>query len=296
VRKKLEYGMPTDKSAPSVQFGIARGYFRDEGIDLSVRAVYGGPALAAAYSSGELAFGHLGTPPALVALSRGARFRIVGSAIKKRVHLYLGLHSSIGEVGGLRGGRIGLLSMGSCDEWVGRSMLQAHGLEAGKDVHFVPIGAEYARVVDLIAERRIDAALAIEPNMSAGEERGVLRIRAAAYDEPYLPVFQWTVLVASDELAGKDPGLVRALLRAYARSAHAASRDVEEYISFVAEIFDLPPSVARRSVLREVGHYELDCRLDGPGLDKAIALQTSLDALARPITVNEVVDSRYLPS
>lgn len=181
---KLEYGMPTDKSAPNVQFGIAKGYFEEEGIDLAVRVIYGGPALAAALSTGGVHFGHLGTPPALVSQSRGAPFRVVGSAVKKKLHLYLGLHVDLESPTALRGGRLGLLSMGSCDEWVSRSMLARFGLKAGEDVQLVPIHDEYARLVDLIADRRIDAALAIEPNISEGEERKVLRVWAAAYDEP----------------------------------------------------------------------------------------------------------------
>ena len=43
---QLEYGVPTDKCAVTVRMGIEKGFFRDEGIDLRVRVVYGGPPLA----------------------------------------------------------------------------------------------------------------------------------------------------------------------------------------------------------------------------------------------------------
>ena len=204
MARKVVYGMPTERSAPSVQYGVAKGFFRDEGIDLFAQAFHGGPAIAAALDCGELEFAHLGTPPALVARSRGARFRAVGSAIKRRLHLYFGIRSNIAQVEDLRGGRLGLLSMGSCDEWVGRRMLQDHGLQAGADVELVPVFQGYENIVGLIAARDIDGAIAIEPSMSLGEEEGVLKIWAAAFDEPYLPVFQWNVLAASDRLIGAD--------------------------------------------------------------------------------------------
>lgn len=296
MTKKVVYGMPTVRSAPTVQYGIAKGYFKDEGVDLSARALHAGPAIAAALNSGELAFGHLGTPPALVSHSRGARFRAVGSGIKRKLHLYLGIHSSIEKLEALKGGRIGLLSMGSCDEWVGRRMLQTHGLRAGVDVQLVPVHDAYERIIEQIAERQIDGALAIEPSMSAGEEQGVLKIWAAAYEEQYLPVFQWNVLAASDELIRNDPGLLKALLRAYIRCSHAARENADEFISFVAEEFHLPLAVAQRSVLREMSHYEFDCRMDQAGLQRAIELQTSLRALQRPVTPEEFADLRYLPN
>ncbi|MGH9418347.1 MAG: hypothetical protein ACRD3J_00115, partial [Thermoanaerobaculia bacterium] len=63
VPMKLEYGVPTDKCALTVLLGIEKGFFREQGIDLSVRVVFGGPALAAAYDSGQLQFGEIGSPP-----------------------------------------------------------------------------------------------------------------------------------------------------------------------------------------------------------------------------------------
>lgn len=296
MARTVIYGMPTERSAPSVQFGIARGFFRDEGIDLSAKALHGGPAIAAALDRGELEFAHLGTPPALVAHSRGARFRAVGGAIKQRLHLYLGIRSDIGRVEDLRGGRLGLLSMGSCDEWVSRRMLQDHGLQAGTDVELVPVYQGYENIVGLIAAREIDGALAIEPSMSAGEEEGILKIWAAAYDDPYLPVFQWNVLAASDRLIGDDPELLKALLRAYARSSRAAREETDDFIAFTAETFGLPVATVRRSTLREIGHYELACRIDSAGLEKSIALQGSLNALDRPVAPAEFLDLRYIPA
>jgi len=42
----LEYGIPTDKEALQLRLGIARGFFREEGIDLALRIIFGGPEIA----------------------------------------------------------------------------------------------------------------------------------------------------------------------------------------------------------------------------------------------------------
>ena len=293
--REVVYGMPTDKSAPMVEFGIARGFFAEEGIRLSTRALYGGPAIAKALNEGNLDFGHLGTPPAIVAHGQGARFRLVASGVKKKAHLYLGAHPRLKDFPDLRDAKLGLLSLGSCDEWIARRMLSLNGLDPDRDVTFLPIGADYDRIAELFAEERIDAALAIEPNMALGEAAGVLKIWAAAYDEPYLPVFQWTVLAASDRLIEKDPDLLRALLRAYVRSSNAARDHAEEFIAFVAARFALPPAVARSSIEREMKHYEFEGAMDMKGLDKAIEVQGSLGAVRRPVSAGELADLRFLP-
>jgi NitT/TauT family transport system substrate-binding protein len=293
--REVVYGMPTKNSAPTVEFGVARGFFADEGIRLTTRAFYGGPAIAEALNEGGLEFGHLGTPPAIMAHGRGATFRLVASGVKKKPHLYLGARPDLDGFPGLRGARLGLLSFGSCDEWIARRMLAVNGLDADRDVRFVPIGEDYDRIADLFAERRVDAALAIEPNMALGEAAGVLEILAAAYDAPFLPVFQWTVLAASDRLIKEDPELVRALLRAYVRSSRAARDYPGEFVSFVAERLRLPLEIARRSIRREMKHYEVNGAIDMPGLRKAIEVQSSLNAQARSVSADRLTDLRFLP-
>lgn len=292
--REVVYGMPTDKSAPTVEYGIACGFFAEEGIRLTTKPLYGGPAIAKALNEGHLHFGHLGTPPAIVAHGNGARFRLVASGVKKKPHLYLGVRPDLRSFHDLRGAKIGLLSLGSCDEWIARRMLSLNDLDPDRDVMFVPIGDEYDRISELFAQRRIDAALAIEPNVALGEAAGVLRIWAAAYEERYLPVFQWTVLAASDRLIREDPELLCALIRGYVRSSRAARDDADQFIQFVAERFALPVAVARASLGRELNHYDFDGRIDVAGLAKAIELQTTLRP-QRAVGPDDLTDLRFLP-
>ena len=122
--RPVDFGLPTDKSALAVRLGIERGIFAEEGIDLRIRVMFGGPLLAKAYDSGELEFGQMGSPPAVNALDAGARFRIVGGGLRRKAHMYLSVRADIADFAGLRGGRVGLLSMGSCDEWFCRVLFQ----------------------------------------------------------------------------------------------------------------------------------------------------------------------------
>src|SRR5271170_2231858 len=85
---KLEYGIPTDKIGAELRFGIEHGFFRDEGIELSLRVVFGGPEIAALYGTGGLKIGEIGSPPATTALAGGARFKIVGSGVRRRALQY----------------------------------------------------------------------------------------------------------------------------------------------------------------------------------------------------------------
>ena len=292
----LAFGIPTEKSAPTVQFGLHKGVFREEGIELSLRPLFSGPALAAALDTRELKLALIGTPPAITARSHGSRFRIVGGALKQKLHLYLGARADLSSMAALRGSRVGLLSLGSCDEWIARVILRRNGLDPDRDVSFVSLGSTYNDVVDLIRDGEIAAAMAIEPNLSLGEAKGVLTVQAAAYEPQYLPRFQWTIIAAGENVLAEEPDLIRRFLRAYARAAQLAMVNAEEYIDLLSAEWKLPREAIARSVARERDHYCLDCSVDVSGLEKALAVQAELGALSRPLSVADLVDLRFFAS
>ena len=146
---KIEYGIPTDKEAIQLRLGIERGLFRELGLDLSLRVVFGGPEVAALYSAGELKVGELGSPPATTALSKGANFKIVGSSVRRRALQYFVVAPSIRDWEDLRGKTVAALSVGSCSYWFARMVLERHGLDPDSDVSLIGLGRRYPDVVEL---------------------------------------------------------------------------------------------------------------------------------------------------
>src|SRR4051812_18973157 len=269
----LDYGVPTDKCASTVRLGVEKGFFRDEGIDLNVEVVYGGPPLAAAYHTGALQFGEIGSPPATMFIARGYDMTVVGGALRRKAHMYLCVGKHVADWEGLRGKRLGILSRGSCPEWFMRGMLLDRGFNPDGHVEYVGLGAAYAPVVDVFREGRIDAYLAVEPAPSVGEAEGLVDVWGAVYDEPSLPQYQWIVHVAKRDLIAREPALVEAVLRACRRSAHYAADHVDEWVDFGARHHRIDARVMRRSIERELPHMHLDGRVDVDGLDAMIALQ-----------------------
>ncbi|HEX7005792.1 MAG TPA: hypothetical protein VF274_01515, partial [Alphaproteobacteria bacterium] len=49
-----------------------------------------------------------------------------------------------------------------------------------------------------------------------------------------------------------------------------------------------------RGVFRGLDHYCLDYSVDIAGVEKALAVQSELGALARPLTIGDVLDLRFL--
>jgi NitT/TauT family transport system substrate-binding protein len=293
--RKLEYGVPSGNDALTVRLGVEKGIFEAEGIDLSTRIVFGGPELAAAFSSGELAIGSIGSPSGLNAMAAGGNFQIIASGCRQRAHMYLGVRKDIDGYQALRGKRLGLLSIGSCPSWIARRMLAHHGLDPNQDITFVPLGQDYPRIIDLMAEGRFDACLATEPNLSIGEDRGILDIWAAAYEDAYLPDYQWIIRVAHKGFIAEEPELAAAVLRGCRRAAHYAADNRDEFAAFVARQYNTTPAVAGRAMARELAHYQLDCQIDMPGLQCSLDMLHEFGGIARPRRAEEFTDLRFQP-
>jgi len=294
---KVVYGTPTDKCAVALRIGIERGFFEDEGLDLSVRVVFGGPEIAAAYDSGALEIGEMGSPPAINAIAAGKAFRIVASGCRQKAHMFFGAAKDIPvkDYQALKGRRIGMLGLGSCPDWIMRRILICEGLNPDTDVTFVPLLDDYPRVIDFLADGRIDACLVSEPNIAIGEERGLLNYWTPAFVEPYLPDYQWIVRVARNELIARDPELIRAVLRGAQRSAHYAVDHVDEWVAFAARQYRTTEAAARRAVERERPHFQLDCRIDMPGFERSVALQRELGGIRDGIQATDFLDLRFQP-
>jgi NitT/TauT family transport system substrate-binding protein len=294
--RSVQYGIPTDKEAIQLRLGIARGFFRGEGLDLSLKVVFGGPEIAAAYDSGELEIGELGSPPATTALSKGARFRIVGSSVRRRALQYFVAHPSITGWDDLRGTTAAALSVGSCSYWFMREVLLRHGLDPDRDLAVIGLGPRYPQVTQLFQSGEVQAAVLSEPNVSMGEDLGVFRVMQALTDAAYCPTMQWSVIVANQQTIANDPELVRAILRGCARSYRYAMANPDELAAFGGEYFSIPRATMAKSIARESPDLHSECDVDLDGLRQAVDLQLRLRAFSTPLRVEDIVDLRFLPA
>jgi ABC-type nitrate/sulfonate/bicarbonate transport system substrate-binding protein len=293
--RKVDYGLPSGNDALTVRLGIDKGIFAAEGIDLRARIVFGGPELAAAYDSGDIPIGGIGSPSGLNAMAAGKRFKVIASGCRQRAHMFLGVRKGIPSYSELRGKRIGLLSIGSCPSWIVRKILLHNGLDPDKDVILVPLHADYPRIVEFLEDGRIDAFLATEPNLSIGEHKGILDIWAAAYEDAYLPRFQWIVRVANSDFIAREPDLVAAVLRGCQASAHYAASHSAEFAAFVATLYGANEDAVRRAVARELPAYQLDCQIDLAGLQASLDMLCDYGSLERPLQAEDYVDLRFQP-
>jgi len=148
-------------------FGRNKGFFQDEGIDLKVKYFHGGPQVAGAISRGEVRIGNMGLPPFSAAFDNGLRAKIIGSSIIRKLDIFLVSQPEIKKMDDLRGKKIGVLSLGSCDNYFIDYMLKKESIDPAKEVEILPMGSSYGDL-KRFASKKIDATFLVEPNVTLG--------------------------------------------------------------------------------------------------------------------------------
>jgi ABC-type nitrate/sulfonate/bicarbonate transport system substrate-binding protein len=293
---QIDYGIPTDCCGVNVRFGIEKGFFAEEGMDVTVRVIFGGPEISAAYHSGELKIGELGTPPGITAIGNGQRFKIIGSGLPRGVGLFFLVRAGVKEWSDLKGRTLGALSIGSCSYWYLREILTQNGLDPDCDVTIRGLGDDYPRQMELFERGEIFALLATEPNVSKGEARGLVNSWGNVLDLADVPNLQWVIQVGNEDFLRREPELSRKFLRVAQRSSRYMAEHPEEWIAFNAKLFGMSREIAATSVARERPSLHFDGQLDRPGLERAIELQHHLGAIKEKLPLDRFVAEGFEPA
>jgi ABC-type nitrate/sulfonate/bicarbonate transport system substrate-binding protein len=289
----IEYGVPTDRCGLQLRLGAAKGFFHEEGIDLGVRVVFGGPEIASEFDSGRLLVGELGTPPGLTALAKGARFKIVGSGVRRGAVQYMAVHPRYSGWQDLPGARLGVLSRGSCSDWYMREVLAHHDIDPESDVTICGLGPRYPEILKLLAAGELDGAILSEPHVSMGEDANLFHVWLGMNKLDFVPPMQWTIAVANNNTLAREPELIAAVLRGCQRSYRYAADNRDEWADFGAEYFNISRETMMRSIEREFDDLCFDCTVDLEGLRAAVALQRKLGAVNAPLSLTDILDDRF---
>jgi NitT/TauT family transport system substrate-binding protein len=288
--ESITYGVPTDRCGLQLRLGIENGFFREEGIDLSLRVLFGGPEIAAELDAGLLKIGELGTPPGLTAIAKGARFKLIGSGVRRGAVQYFVARRQLSRWADLKAARLGVLSSGSCSDWYMRELLRRNDIDPEKEVTILPLGARYPEILSMLAQGELDGAILSEPHVSMGEAAGYFDVWLGLNRCDFVPRMQWTIMVANDDALLRERDLVGAVLRGCRRSCRYAAEHRDEWADFGAHYFKIPRGIMIKSIEREFDELHFDCEIDMNGLAAAIALQQKLGSIPGSLCVSDMVD------
>jgi len=267
-------------------FGREIGLFQKQGVYPEIRIFHGGPELLKAVRDGDVHIGEIGLPPFIKAFSEGLPARIIGSTFIQQLDHYIAALPDISSLAELRGKRIGILSHGSCDEYFLHRILNTEMIDPQEDVEIVPLGDAYGDLKCFLSGR-IDAGFLVEPMLSQGESNGLLRVVARVGD--YFPRYQWGGIFATEAFIKNKRDLLESLLNGYRESVRRIREDTKSAAAYGSLLFKVEKKVFHKALERNFANWEMDARIDMPGLENCLKIQKDLGAACSDIKIFNMV-------
>jgi NitT/TauT family transport system substrate-binding protein len=233
-------------------FVIAKtlGYYREEGLDVTIQPVNGSNEVAIQVAAGNGEFGLASPAQALIGLQSGMMdIRYFYSVYYLNVwSVAVPVDSPIKELKDLRGKRIGVPAMGSAAITYGRAYLNSVGLDPQRDVTFLPIGFG-GQAFAATQQKAVDAIIFYDVALLQFESNG-LKLRIIPIAEKFLALPDASLLARNDTLK-KNPKAAIGLARAIAKAYDFTQANPEAAVKLTWNIYtDSKPKGTEEQVLR----------------------------------------------
>ena len=267
-------------------YGIQRGFYRDEGIDLayvSLRADLGIKALL----SGDIDYSYsTGT------IIRGA---LIGLPVRNltfdfsRVLHALMSRPEIPNAAALKGKRVGVSSFGATGDLAARVGLRSIGLDPEKDVTIITLGTDTLRHAALMAGTVQATHMPVPLNIQLKKEGYHELVYAGKILQRPL-----TGLATSLEKIQKNPGQVQRMVRAFLLATRALKSERAGFIAFAQKKYGYSKDVMEEAYKYLVDALSQDGFVDDSSLQAAIDEAKSLAKITKPINQSDIVDYSFL--
>lgn len=288
-RKTLTLAASTAYTQQPIRFGVEKGFFDEEGLDVEFTDVSDIPTGVA---TGELTFGFGPSSVYLRAAALGAPIKIVASGFRSKGPFFLLARDGIDSVADLKGLTVGNAIPGSGMDVYLRVILRENGLDPDRDVTLYANGT-YELAYGTLISGQVDATIIHQPFPALAELEGEGKTLARGWD--YLPTYHTGVLIAGDDVIANDPDLLERGLRAYFRSYTYAKENYDEYIPWLQAQLHLEPEAVRQAILQEDGIWDNNPAVDPQAIADTQAVEIELSNQAEPYDAEKFIDQRFIP-
>ncbi len=274
-----------------LNFGIKKGYFAEEGIDLKIVTIAGGPASVTAAASGEADFGGMGSP-ILVGIAAGVPITIVASPPHSGENFVLIAKPQYKSFAELKGKTVspGNVGGGSSDAFV--MIAKAKGFKSS-DFQLMNAGPS-ANSLAALQAGRVEAIIAGEVVGVKAELEGFGKILERAVD--YFGHYQHSFIFATNSFIKEKPEAVRGFLAAYRKTLEYIKAHPDEAIQFAVKELQQDEKPYTKVYQKEIPQWDTTGRIDFVGTDNAIKILKELGDINPDvqITARQIVDEQFL--
>jgi len=264
-------------------YGIDRGFYRKEGIDLNFRVLRGELAVSSIVSGKDVDYLY-GAGTAFFAAVRGLPMKVFSYDFKS-VFFYLMGSPQVRSGQDLKGKKVAVASLSGTGAAATRAALKALGVDPERDVTLIVIGAASVRMAAMDAGS-VEAAIMPVPWNIRMKQKGFKELIFAGkvMSQPL------TGLATSREKAEKHPEQLKKMLRGFMRTMRAVKQDKAGVSEFIAKKFGLDSAAADETYKIMLQTMTEDGTVAESELTDLLEQAKQETGVKRDIALNDIVD------
>jgi NitT/TauT family transport system substrate-binding protein len=239
--------------------GIQMGIFAKHGIEVEASAFNGDARLQQGLTSDSVDIG-IGSGPGMAFMVKGVPAKAVGvmAGVPRNMAVMVGYDSPIKTVDDLKGKKLGVTTVGSLTDWIGKRIGTQKGWgPAG--IITVPVGGmPPARAA--IKTNQIDGYIgALEVGISLEEAKEWRVITSAT---PFVDHFITHVFFVREDVIAKRPQAVKAFLQGWQDTIAFMKANKVKTVEITSKVIQVAPSVIDRAYDQQIGIFSDDLSFD----------------------------------
>jgi NitT/TauT family transport system substrate-binding protein len=274
-----------------ISFGIKKGYFAEQGLDVKIVTISGGVEAVTAAAAGEADLGGMGSP-VLVGAIAGVPITVIGSPPANGQHFILVSKPQYKSFAELKGKAVSPGAPGQGTIQAFNVIAKAKGFKPS-DFQYVNAGSS-ANALAALQAGKVEAVITSEIVGVKAEQEGFGRILERAVD--YFGHYQHSFIFATNSFIKEKPDAVRGFLAAYRKTVEYIKAHPDEAIQFAVTELQQDEVTYKKVNAKEIPTWDTSGRIDFAGTEHAIEILKDLgdiDPNSR-VTAQQIVDEQFL--
>lgn len=272
----------------------AKGFFKKHGVDITgfLTSAGGGTSVRNTLA-GDLPFGEVALPAAILAIQAGQPLKIISGGVESVADILwiTQPESKFNSLADIAGKKVAYTSPGSVTNMLILMCLEKAKVDP-KAAQLIPAG-DLGANLSAVLNHAVDAAMSGEPLWS--ENQG--KVKAAFWSKDCTnPAMTQTVGITTDEFAKTGGDKLRGIIEARREGVEYIKAHPEESADIVAKAYNGDPKLYEKVFKNFVSFdYFGDGRLHHDNMDRMIAGMKLVGRLKTPVKWDDIVDSSFLP-
>lgn len=292
------HGASVDHHNIPIYVGLAKGTWKDEGIEMVSRVFEGGGPMVQAMVAGQLPIGTGGISTLVNARAGGLKVKYIATVEGMPTGWgIVAVDPALKSVKDLKGKKVGTGRAGAISHWWGQQVARWQGWSVGQDIQLVAVGGASALQGALLS-KQVDAILVWPPGFpilkSKVKEAHVV-VPMNDVVQHHLGDYESEGWFATEKYMETEGDVIRRTLRGYARALRYCLEHRDEAAEIAGKEWKVDPAVAREVIDENLPGFSKDGVPNEKGIEVVVKSLVEMGTLKEPLRLGDVLDRRFLP-